>query len=51
MTTKEGVVASTRKGKSSILSPKSINEARPRRLDVPYCVGPITMKMYACRLY
>ena len=50
MTTEEGVAASRRRGKSLILSPKFFIEARPRRLDVPYCVGPITMEIYACGL-
>ena len=49
MIIEEGVVAS-RRGRSSILSPKSITKAGPRRVDVPYYVGPITMAIYACVL-
>ena len=50
MTTKEGAIASRRRGKSSILSPKSITEAGLGRVDVSYCAGPITIAIYACGL-
>ena len=50
MITKQGAIASRRRGKSSILCPKSVIEARPRRVDVPYYAGPITMVIYACGL-
>ena len=43
MTTEEGATAS-RRSKLSIMSPKSINEGGPGRVDVPYCAGPITWK-------
>ena len=49
MTTKEGIVTSRRRGKLSILSPKYITNVGLGRLDVTYCVGPITIAIYACR--
>ena len=51
MTTEEGVATSRRRGRSSILSPKSVTDAGPGRLDVPYYAGPITMPIYACGEY
>ena len=50
MTIEEGAVVSRTRGKSSILSPKSVTEARPRRVDVHCYVGPITVAIYACGL-
>ena len=50
MKTKEGDVASRRRGKSSILSSKSITDDGLGRLDVPYCAAPMTMVIYACGL-
>ena len=50
MTTKEGAATSRRRGKSSILSPKSVTEVGLGRVNVPYNVGPITMVIYACGL-
>lgn len=44
MTTKEGVAASRRRGKSLILSPKFVTEARPGRVDVPCYARPITVE-------
>ena len=49
MTTEEGV-ATSRKGRSSILSSKSITKVGLGRLDVHYYVGPITVAIYACGL-
>ena len=50
MTIEEEDASSKRICRSSILSPKSVTEAGPRRLDVPFCVGPITIAIYACGL-
>ena len=42
MTTEEEA-AGSRRGRTSILSPKS--EAGPRRLEAPWFAGPITMEI------
>ena len=37
--------------KPKISVKKSSTNARARRLDVTYCVGPVTMAIYACGEY
>ncbi len=46
MSPKSTIYDSTKKPKISVK--KSSTDARAGKLGVPYCVGPITVTIYAC---